>query len=69
MRSPIVTFVFGMITAAFLISITVETGLIRKAHALTVNVGVRLIKESISESEARIIGQINASCTAPKAGG
>lgn len=66
MKTPVITFVLGMMTAAVLISFAAETGAIRKAHALTVNVGVRLIKESIAESESRIIEKIDETCTAPK---
>ena len=66
MKTPVITFILGMMTAAVMISFAAETGAIRKAHALTVNVGVRLIKESIAESESRIIEKIDETCTAPK---
>ena len=52
----------GLITASFMTIALVQSGLIKPAHAVSVNVAVRLIKEAISESEARMIKEIQASC-------
>ena len=33
MKTPVITFILGMMTAAVMISFAAETGAIRKAHA------------------------------------
>ena len=48
----------GLITASFITIAIVQSGLIKPAHAVSVNVAVRLLKEAMVESEARIIKEI-----------
>ena len=52
----------GLITASFITIAIVQSGLIKPAHAVSVNVAVRLLKEAMAESEARIIKEIKSSC-------
>ncbi len=52
----------GLITASFMTIAIVQSGLIKPAHAVSVNVAVRLLKEAMVESEARIIKEIKSSC-------
>ena len=52
----------GLITASFMTIAIVQSGLIKPAHAVSVNVAVRLLKEAMAESEARIIKEIKSSC-------
>ena len=52
----------GLITASFITIAIVQSGLIKPAHAVSVNVAVRLLKEAMVESEARIIKEIKSSC-------
>lgn len=52
----------GLITASFMMIAIVQSGVIKPAHAVSVNVAVRLLKEAMAESEARIIKEVKASC-------
>ena len=56
----------GIITASFLTIAVVQSGLVKPAHAVSVNVAVRLLKEAMAESEARIIEEVKTSCAAKK---
>ena len=40
----------GLITASFITIAIVQSGLIKPAHAVSVNVAVRLLKEAMAES-------------------
>lgn len=62
--TPLSGFLAGMVCFAILNAVVTEDGLIRKAHAITVNVAVRMLNQSIEASEARIIEEIGKVCSA-----
>ena len=62
-QSPLACFFLGMLFCGVMISSVSDTGLIRKAHAITVSVAVKLLDKSIVDSEARIIEELTKVCT------
>lgn len=53
----------GLITASFMAIAAVQLGVVKPAHAVSVNVAVRMIEKMILGSEERIIEEIKASCS------
>ena len=69
MKNPVFTFFLGMFACALIISVASDSGIIRKAHAVTINVAVRIMQDSILKSEERIIDEIGKACADPEAAG
>ena len=69
MKNPVFTFFLGMFACALIISVASDSGIIRKAHAVTINVAVRMMQDSILKSEERIIDEIGKARADPEAAG
>ena len=69
MKNPVFTFFLGMFACALIIGVASDSGMIRKAHAVTINAAVRMMQDSILQSEERIVDEIGKACADPEAEG
>ena len=69
MKNPVFTFFLGMFACALIIGVASDNGIIRQAHAMTINAAVRVMQDSILKSEERIMDEIGKACADPEAEG